>query len=1758
MPARAPAANRAVLPPSHRIPTSVTLPLAEPINANQLGGEFASATPGQGAASTPARRPRARSRDEAGLEAAEERATPPPAVSLAFAAHIGLIERMHAPFRRPFSARLPLLLVAVFAACGGDDDGSRRLDGDVADVVDSVLTEEVTFPDTRPPETDAGDSVEDSDDDEVAATCTTDPGGFGCPCADNADCNSDFCLPSRDGGKVCTQYCTSDCPLDWRCQLVNQPTPDPTFICVEVGLNLCRPCTADAQCQGGATVATGDRCARGGDDRAGAFCGIGCGAEEVCPTGYSCQSVVALEGGAATEQCVPTAGVCECSGRAVEEDAFTTCNDRACLGTRSCTEFGLTACDARPFADEICDGHDNDCDDASDEGFLDSDGDTIADCVDPDDDDDTILDVNDNCTLTPNVDQLNSDTDPFGNACDSDDDDDTLLDGADNCPIVANSDQADSDGQAPGDACDNAAPAPPTLTVTVPASPSANATPTVSGSGEIGATVTFYTDPDCSTPPIGTALASAGGSFSGDATVPTNTTSVLHGTATDGAGNVSECSPEPLVYTHDSLAPATPVLTATNPTSPSRTGLNPAVSGTGDRDDVATARLYVGTCSGTPLGTSPIVAGAFVMSGVASPNVTTPFVADAVDVVGNVSGCSAPLEYVHDSQAPSAPVLISTTPPSPSNGTLTPVINGTAEIGTTITLFTSSACTTPLPASASADATTGVFAITGTAGANATTTFYGKATDTAGNTSGCSTGLAYVHDGNRPTKPVLTMTTPTSPSPSTSPSVKGQADAGTTVRLFADACVTPLGAPTTPQLAAADRSFSFATSLAANTTTELRANATDGAGNISDCSDVLAYVSDSQAPAAPVLSGTTPSSPSNVLTPSLNGSAELGVTVRLYAAAACGGSAVASFGPTTVAAFSRPVTAAANSVTTFTATATDAAGNVSACSAPLTYTHDGDAPSAPVLTGTTPASPSGTVTNPTVNGTFSEPGASIDLFANGACSGTPTTTLAAAGTTFAIAVTVSANSTTTFTALARDAIGNTSGCSNAVTYIHDTSGPAKPTLDSSTPASPSDVLTPTLAGSAEAGSTIKIYTTPTCTGTPVSGTADGTGHFVGIAVTASADLVTNFYASATDALGNASPCSDAFPYTHDSGGPPKPAITSSNPASGSTDQSPNLSGTTGEPGVTTYIYRNAVCTGSPVASGPATGVTGAFTINAPANPATVTSFYANAVDAVGNTSLCSNKFDYTHVQPVNAPRIIGFEPPSADFTTTNIKALGKAVNDPDVVNLYYGDSCGGAPINASPAGVTGTDWSINFTATALGCTTVSAKAIGSGGNLSPCSEPAVFAHYGCAQCICQSSNDWIRQTGTFFADRGRAAAFHSTGSVYLAGTTEGAILGQTALGGSDAFLSEYGSNGNETPGNAKIQIGTSARDTATSVIVDDATPHFVYVAGSTEGDIDGSGVPSNADAWIAKYNSFSNVRVWIKRYASPRRDSAVDLAFDGTRILMLIESSDAATGLVRSPRVVAVDLANGNFTDRWNADNDTLDQSADGLAIEGANIYVHGRVASPIVGALSQSGTGGGGLYIYKLTNATPAVVTWVQHWGSAGDDTASDLLLSGGWVYAAAAVSGALEGLNSAGTYAARKDIGVVNLNASTGAQVWARVFGTQADDMPTAIGFNTTVQVLGYTSGTITNSASSTSINGGIDFFLAPLMAATGAPGTPRQFGTSGNDLPGRGALIGGRWYIPGGSDADWTGLSRDACTYKDAGDAFITNFCASLPVP
>jgi hypothetical protein len=186
------------------------------------------------------------------------------------------------------------------------------------------------------------------------------------------------------------------------------------------------------------------------------------------------------------------------------------------------------------------------------------------------------------------------------------------------------------------------------------------------------------------------------------------------------------------------------------------------------------------------------------------------------------------------------------------------------------------------------------------------------------------------------------------------------------------------------------------------------------------------------------------------------------------------------------------------------------------------------APIAPTVSGTTPVSPANN-NSPSVNGT-AEAGSTVKIYTNSTCTSAVAGTGTATGGNFGISVSVGDNSTSTFFATATDAATNVSGCSStSASYVEDSAAPALPTNLATTPTSPNASTTPSVTGRAELSSTVKVYTNVTCTGT-VAGTGAAASTGVGafsIPVTVATGSTTTFYATATDAAGNASACSTA-------------------------------------------------------------------------------------------------------------------------------------------------------------------------------------------------------------------------------------------------------------------------------------------------------------------------------------------------------------------------------------------------------------------------------------------------------------------------------------------------------------------------------------------------------------------------------------------------------------------------------------------------------
>ena len=105
-----------------------------------------------------------------------------------------------------------------------------------------------------------------------------------------------------------------------------------------------------------------------------------------------------------------------------------------------------------------------------------------------------------------------------------------------------------------------------------------------------------------------------------------------------------------------------------------------------------------------------------------------------------------------------------------------------------------------------------------------------------------------------------------------------------------------------------------------------------------------------------------------------------------------------------------------------------------------------------------------------------------------------------------------------------------------------------------------------MKGTAEAGSTVRLYKTAGCTGAPVVSGSAAQFATPGLGVSVAGNTTTFFRATARDAAGNISPCSAARAYVEDSVAP-QTTITGG-PGSSTTDNTPTFTFSSSEAGST--------------------------------------------------------------------------------------------------------------------------------------------------------------------------------------------------------------------------------------------------------------------------------------------------------------------------------------------------------------------------------------------------------------------------------------------------------------------------------------------------------------------------------------------------------------------------------------------------------------
>lgn len=789
--------------------------------------------------------------------------------------------------------------------------------------------------------------------------------------------------------------------------------------------------------------------------------------------------------------------------------------------------------------------------------------------------------------------------------------------------------------------------------------------PTLTGTGAVGDTISIYNNGVL----LDSVVVGNTGTWSYTTPALPEGSNVLTIRETDPAGNQSGPSADFTIVV-DSIS-TTPVITSVtdnvgNTATPVASGsetndATPTLSGTADANSIVTifdgaTQIAVVTADGT--GAWSFTPETALVEG---PHA---FTVQATDPQGNLSLVSAPWSVVVDLTAPTVPTLdtVSDNVPGGVTGNLTsgqatndntPTISGTGQAGSTIYIMNNGTQlgTTTVDVN-------GNWSFTPTTPLDdGSYSLRAYATDAAGNTSANSSVFAFTVDTAGPGVPVVTSviddvapTTGTLTSGNSTndarPTFNGTGDVGSTVHVIVDG--NEIG--TAVVNAQGSWTFTPGTDLI-DGPHAITFNATDAAGNVGTATAPFNLTVDTGVPSAPVISAAadnvgsiqtplTSGQSTDDTTPTLSGTATANATVTIYENGQPVGTALAdgtgawSFTPST------PLAAGSH---TWTATVTDAAGNISPASPGFTLVVDSTAPTAPVISQA--IDDVGSITGPITSGQTtddtvprlvgtSEPFATVNIYEGTTLVGTGTAD--GSGSWSILLNTTLTEGAHSFTAQATDAAGNTSASSASFSLTIDTAPPALPVLTSilddvgnaATPVANGGITNdaqPTLSGTAEAGSTVKIFDNGVQIGSVIA--TGGAWSYTPSPALGNGPHTLTF--TATDATGNASAPTAGYTINVDTLAPAAPVISSViddvgsviGPVTGTNptnDTRPALSGTA-EANATVRIYDGITLVGTVTADG-----NGNWTL-----PETTTltqgthNFTATATDAAGNTSPAS-------------------------------------------------------------------------------------------------------------------------------------------------------------------------------------------------------------------------------------------------------------------------------------------------------------------------------------------------------------------------------------------------------------------------------------------------------------------------------------------------------------------------------------------------------
>ncbi|MCA1325162.1 Ig-like domain-containing protein [Herbaspirillum sp. alder98] len=865
-----------------------------------------------------------------------------------------------------------------------------------------------------------------------------------------------------------------------------------------------------------------------------------------------------------------------------------------------------------------------------------------------------------------------------------------------------------------------------------------NTTPTFTGTADAGATVILYdTIGGAGNIVLGSVVANGSGNWSITAAPLGEGTHVLQAAAVDAAGNVSPRSAG-LVVAIDTTAPGVSI--ASNVGS-LRIGTTAIITFTFSEDPGNTFALADVVVSGGTL--SAITGAGLVRSAIFTPTAGTNSGTASItiaagsytDVAGNSGAAGATPTLSFDTlapNAPSAPVMdsASDTGVSGSDGITritTPRFTGTAEAGSTVTLYDSDGVTVL----GSTVATGGNWSLITSVLSEGMHTITARATDGAGNIGARSAGLGVAIDTTAPTVLITSSVGSLKSGETATITFTFSEDPGSTFTQ-ADVAVSG-GALSAITGSGLTRSAIFTpTDHVGGGTASITVAAgsyTDVAGNSGGAGAAPALSFNTLVPDAPSVPVMSSASDTGVFnndgitrntTPTFTGTAEAGTTVRLYDS---DGVTLLGTAVTTGGAWSITTSVLAEGGHALHAIATDGAGNVSGLSVKANIVIDTTSPTM-IITSNVGSLKSGETA--TITFTFSEDPGSTFTQADVAVGGGTLTAITGTGLTRSAiftptdhvgggtaSITVAAGSYT-------DAAGNSGGAGVAPTLSFNTLVPDAPSVPVMSSASDTGVFnndgitrntTPTFTGTAEAGTTVRLYDSD---GVTLLGAAVATSGTWSITTTALAEGGHALHATATDGAGNVSGLSVKANIVIDTTSPT--VLITSSAGSLKIGGTATITFTFSEDPGSSFALGDVTVTGGTLSAISGAGLTrtAVFTPTANINGGTagITVTAGSYTDAAGNSGGAGSApaLTYDTLAP-NAPSIPAISGPG-NLTNSTMPTFTGAAEAGATVTLYDTD---GVTVLGSAVAVGGT-WSITATALAEGAHAITARATDSAGN----------------------------------------------------------------------------------------------------------------------------------------------------------------------------------------------------------------------------------------------------------------------------------------------------------------------------------------------------------------------------------------------------------------------------------------------------------